>query len=152
MLASDADRDRVLQLLKEHYVAGRLTHDDLAGRIGETIKARTLDDLQASLRDLPSAPLPSPLPPRPVPAPAPYLVTPPLPYVHRSRHWGRGYRPWTVWPLLWIGFWVFGSHNWFAAGVMVPLLLIGGGCWLLLRGSRPRPERSALPPTSPARF
>jgi len=64
MLASDADRDRVLQSLKEGYVQGRLVHEELDQRIAAALRARTVEELRALLDDLrpkPSAPLPAPV-------------------------------------------------------------------------------------------
>ena len=61
MLASDADRDRVLQALKEAYVQGRLTHEELDLRLSAALGARTVEQTQALLDDL--QPRPSPQPP-----------------------------------------------------------------------------------------
>jgi len=58
MLASDADRDRVVQALKEAYVDGRLTHEELEQRLSVAIRARTLDDTHRLLADLQPPPLP----------------------------------------------------------------------------------------------
>jgi uncharacterized protein DUF1707/2TM domain-containing protein len=55
MRAGDEDRRRVADLLQRHYVAGRLTSEELAERIGRSLDARTLGDLDALLQDLPSA-------------------------------------------------------------------------------------------------
>lgn len=70
MLASDADRDRVLQSLKEGYVQGRLVHEELDQRIAAALRARTVEELHALLDDL--RPRPAPVPP-PQPA-APVLL------------------------------------------------------------------------------
>jgi hypothetical protein len=121
MLASDADRDRVLAQLREAFAAGRITHDELAERVTRTLEARTLEDLHAVIADL--------VPPAP---PAPYY----------RRHPGyRGYRPvpyrgyglgrprvfWLPFVVLagffWIPFWA-GAHFFF-----FPLFFFGG-FWL----------------------
>lgn len=53
--ASDADRERVAKLLRDHYGAGRLSEEELSER-GEAIyRARTLSELEALTADLPSA-------------------------------------------------------------------------------------------------
>jgi hypothetical protein len=54
--ASNDDRQRVLDLLQAHYVAGRLTSSELEERIERAVAARTLGDLDAELTDLPSVP------------------------------------------------------------------------------------------------
>jgi hypothetical protein len=53
MRASDADRDRVAEALREHSVVGRITMDELNERLEATYAARTLGDLQAVTADLP---------------------------------------------------------------------------------------------------
>lgn len=65
---SDDDRERVVVVLREHTVAGRLSFDELALRAAAVYKARTQGELDAVLRDLPevappAAPTPSPLAP-----------------------------------------------------------------------------------------
>jgi hypothetical protein len=50
---SDADRDRVVAELGEHFQAGRLTADELDERTGLALRARTGSDLNALLADLP---------------------------------------------------------------------------------------------------
>ncbi|HTT00124.1 MAG TPA: DUF1707 domain-containing protein [Streptosporangiaceae bacterium] len=70
---SDADRDRALSELSEHYQAGRLTAEELDDRSGRALRARTGSDLAVLLADLPPAPAagPGPAPAAPAPAPAP---------------------------------------------------------------------------------
>src|SRR5882724_3136907 len=51
--ASDADRDRVADALREHYAAGRLTADELDERLTMALNARTLGELNRVLADLP---------------------------------------------------------------------------------------------------
>jgi len=50
---SDADRDRVVAELGEHFQAGRLTAEELDERSGLALRARTGGDLTALLADLP---------------------------------------------------------------------------------------------------
>src|SRR3954451_9793277 len=52
---SDADRERVSELLRQHFSAGRLSDDELAERIEEAYGARTSAELEALTEDLPSA-------------------------------------------------------------------------------------------------
>ena len=51
-LASDADRERVIDVLKTAFVHGALTKDELAVRAGRTLNARTYDQLAAITADL----------------------------------------------------------------------------------------------------
>jgi hypothetical protein len=52
----DADRERVVELLRGHAVAGRLDADELDERLGRAYAARYGAELQAVLADLPSEP------------------------------------------------------------------------------------------------
>jgi Domain of unknown function (DUF1707) len=51
--ASDADRDRVVAQLREHYAAGRLDAEEGPERIGQALDARTLGELAELTADLP---------------------------------------------------------------------------------------------------
>jgi cobalamin biosynthesis protein CbiG len=51
--ASDADRDRVASLLQEHHAAGRLSAEEFSERLDSALRARTLDELDELLADLP---------------------------------------------------------------------------------------------------
>ena len=51
--ASDADRDRVTALLREHHAAGRLTAEEFNERIDAALNAKTLGELDELLTDLP---------------------------------------------------------------------------------------------------
>jgi Domain of unknown function (DUF1707) len=51
--ASDPDRERVAEKLRDHAVAGRLTMAELDERSGQAFTARTLDQLDVLLADLP---------------------------------------------------------------------------------------------------
>ena len=51
--ASDADRDRVAAVLRQHCSAGRLTFEELSDRLGQVYEARTLDQLFALTNDMP---------------------------------------------------------------------------------------------------
>lgn len=54
--ASDADRERVAETLRRHAVDGRLTLIELEERLTEAYAARTVRDLDVSLRELPALP------------------------------------------------------------------------------------------------
>ena len=67
---ADADRDRVVALLRLHCTEGRITLDEFSDRVGEVYEARTADDLDGVVRDLP-VPWSSSAHPPGSPAPAP---------------------------------------------------------------------------------
>ena len=50
---SDADRDRAITELSEHYQAGRLATEELEDRTSRALQARTAADLAALFTDLP---------------------------------------------------------------------------------------------------
>jgi Domain of unknown function (DUF1707)/2TM domain len=54
--ASDADRDRVVDLLRRHCASGRLSAEELEERLERAYGARTLGDLAAVSGDLPDRP------------------------------------------------------------------------------------------------
>jgi lipopolysaccharide export LptBFGC system permease protein LptF len=51
---SDADRDRAVTELSEHFQAGRLTAEEFDERSGQALRARTGKDLAVLLADLPA--------------------------------------------------------------------------------------------------
>jgi hypothetical protein len=59
---SDADRDAALAELSQHYQAGRITTEELDDRTTQILAARTGEDLQVQLRDLPDLTAPTPTP------------------------------------------------------------------------------------------
>jgi Domain of unknown function (DUF4190)/Domain of unknown function (DUF1707) len=61
MRASDADRDRVAQLLNAAYIEGRLHKDEHEGRLETALGARTYADLDKITIDLPMAGAPAPM-------------------------------------------------------------------------------------------
>ena len=56
MLAGDSERERAAAALREHYVRGRLTLDELAGRTERVLAARSRADLRRALSGLPILP------------------------------------------------------------------------------------------------
>ncbi len=52
-LASDADRERLVALLREHYAVGLFGLDELDRRVGVVLSARYLDEAAAAVSDLP---------------------------------------------------------------------------------------------------
>jgi hypothetical protein len=54
MRASDEDRERVVDQLRDHGAAGRITTEELEERTDQALVARTMGDLDALLSDLPA--------------------------------------------------------------------------------------------------
>ena len=52
--ASDADRDRIADLLREALAEGRLTPDEHAERVEGVLSAKTVGELEVFVRDLPA--------------------------------------------------------------------------------------------------
>jgi Domain of unknown function (DUF1707) len=51
--ASDADRERTVQLLREHHAEGRLDMEEFHERLNAAYEAKTIGDLDEILADLP---------------------------------------------------------------------------------------------------
>jgi Domain of unknown function (DUF1707)/2TM domain len=123
--ASDADRERVVALLRRHHADGRLDLEELKDRVGRAYAAKTVDELDDLLGDLPPE---APLDPAP--------LAPPARREHARRNFyrslasyvlvnafltviwlagGRGYF-WPVWVMIGWGFGV----AWQAVHVFVP--------------------------------
>jgi hypothetical protein len=68
--ASDADRDRIADILREALAEGRLDADEHAERIDGVYRAKTVGELEPLVRDLPGAHHPRPEPGRAQPASA----------------------------------------------------------------------------------
>jgi hypothetical protein len=75
--ASDADRDRIADILRDALAEGRLTADEHAERVEGVLNAKTVGELEVFIRDLPAAherpaaPAYTPVPPRPAPGAIP---------------------------------------------------------------------------------
>ena len=78
MLASDADREQVVEILAAAFVQGRLTIDELRLRAGLALASRTYAELGTMIADIPVLPLKAP-PPRPVRPAGQALAKPPAP-------------------------------------------------------------------------
>jgi len=54
-LAAEADRERLIALLREHYAVGLFGLDELDRRVGMVLSARFLDEAAAAVTDLPAS-------------------------------------------------------------------------------------------------
>jgi hypothetical protein len=54
-LAAEADRERLVALLREHYAVGLFGLDELDRRVGVVLSAQYLDEAAAAVADLPGA-------------------------------------------------------------------------------------------------
>lgn len=78
---SDADRERVTDLLREHFAAGRISAEELDERISAALGAKTYGDLHKVMADLPG---PAPAPPH-ARQPVPWAARPTVVYRRRPR-------------------------------------------------------------------
>ena len=53
LLVSDREREHTVELLRGHWLTGRLTAEEFEERVGEAWRARSADDLWQALRWLP---------------------------------------------------------------------------------------------------
>ncbi len=68
MLASHADRERAVDVLRAGYGEGRLDHPEFEKRVARAYSARTVGELSLLVADLPQGPAPQPMTPHgPVP-------------------------------------------------------------------------------------
>lgn len=56
MIVGDRDRERAAVALREHYVQGRLTLDEVSERAERVVAARSRAELRSALADLPMFP------------------------------------------------------------------------------------------------
>lgn len=59
--ASDAERERIIEVLRRHTADGRLTLEEFEQRVGEALAATTRADLGPVLRELPPLPADAPV-------------------------------------------------------------------------------------------
>lgn len=85
MLASHADRERTVDVLRAGYGEGRLDKEEFDRRVARAVAARTVGELALLVADLPQGPQGLPLPVQPVPPPP---------------HGMPGARPWPTGPFV----------------------------------------------------
>ena len=59
-LVAEADRERLLALLREHYAVGLFGPEELDRRVGIVLAAQYLDEVAAAVADLPGVPAAGP--------------------------------------------------------------------------------------------
>jgi Domain of unknown function (DUF1707)/Domain of unknown function (DUF4190) len=87
MRASNADRERAVDVLKAAFSEGRLTQAEYEQRMDRAYRSKTYGELTAIVADLPQGPMPTPMvvpvaPPPPMmrgPVPPPVYLAPPRP-------------------------------------------------------------------------
>ncbi|QOV36277.1 DUF1707 and DUF4190 domain-containing protein [Streptomyces ferrugineus] len=67
MLASHADRERAVDVLRAGFGEGRLEQPEFEKRVARAYTARTVGELALLVADLPQGPMPQPAPVTPVP-------------------------------------------------------------------------------------
>jgi hypothetical protein len=140
--ASDQDRDRVANTLREHHAVGRLDADEFSERLDKAFAAKTMGDLEALTADLPAVD-PYPLPtssmrhhPSDSGLPATVIGAMSRGHGRFSPAWQAAWGSWLGTALLLIVIWVLTG-----AGYPWPLWVIGpwgavmAGRWLV--GSHP---------------
>jgi hypothetical protein len=65
-VAGEADRERLIVLLREHYALGRLDDDELDRRVGVVLSAQYADEAASAVADLPQLAAPGTAKERPV--------------------------------------------------------------------------------------
>jgi hypothetical protein len=104
----DAERDRAVAQLSEHFVAGRLTQGEFEERSEQVTHARYADDIEPLFDDLPAPAELQPAQPR-VPAgvrragpPPPFLMIAPFLMIGLVVSSIALTAPWLLWGLFWI--------------------------------------------------
>lgn len=143
--ASDHDRDRTADLLREHHAVGRLSPEEFTERLDKSFNAKTIDELDELTADLPN------IDPYPLPAaslPRNRVVNTELPAASVFSQAGAGaaggvmagsgrFSPgwlaaWGTWSVLFalaLVFWVLGIGGWPLLG-MAAIGVIMGGRWV----------------------
>jgi hypothetical protein len=140
--ASDADRDRVAALLREHHAAGRLDAEEFHDRMNNALEAKTLGELDELMADLPAIDLYR-LPDASLRRPAPYPHQSLVPRDQGGSGSPVRFTPGTVAMGAWavvtsalVAIWavaaVVGAGTWFPWWALVAIPWI----WVLIRRSR----------------
>ncbi len=111
--ASDADRDRTAEFLREHLAAGRLTQEEFSERLDKAYAAKTLGELDELLADLPAIDLYK-LPDEGLPRQRGRGGLPPLPWLMAPGRvtpaWRAAWGPWATASLIAFLVWLLSGH------------------------------------------
>ena len=121
VLASDAERDAVVDLLQLAHAEGRLSDDEVGQRIGAALAARTRGQLAELTADLPGTAVAVPPMYDSVPVPAP--AQPPVPVRNDLRS------QWTAWAIASSVTFVVWGITAATAGAWYPWFLWVAGPW-----------------------
>ena len=119
--ASDAEREKVIAMLREHTARGRLTLDEFDERLGEVYAAKTVGDLQRATRDLAVTEAPV-APPTPTVSRSSVDVSVPVIRVHGHHKHARVTRYMTLSAIL-VAIWVMSGGGYFWP--MWPIVILG---------------------------
>ncbi|MET7277316.1 DUF1707 domain-containing protein [Kribbella sp. NPDC005582] len=99
----DAERDRAVELLGEHFVAGRLTQDEFEERSETATRARYADELEPLFEDLPQpGELQRTVRPQQMMMPPPLLMLAPVLMVGLVVTAVTLTAPWLLWGVFWV--------------------------------------------------
>jgi hypothetical protein len=111
--ASDADRDRTAEFLREHLAAGRLTQEEFSERLDKAYAAKTLGELDELLADLPGIDLYK-LPDEGLPRQRGRSGLPPLPWLMAPGRvtpaWRGAWGSWATASLIAFLVWLLSGH------------------------------------------
>ena len=143
--ASDADRDRTAEFLREHLAAGRLTQEEFSERLDKAYAAKTLGELDELLADLPGIDLYK-LPDEGLPRHRGRNGLPPLPWLMApgqvSPAWRAAWGSWATVSLIAFLVWLLSgaSGNLWFLWIAGPYGILLVGRWI--SGGRPGSGRS----------
>jgi hypothetical protein len=131
--ASDADRERAAEALREHFAAGRLSEEELGERVDAAYRATTMREIEELWADLPRLPA-SPVARRAELAQRRAELRPQL-----LQHAGGAFAPFILCTVIWAA---SGANDsfWPAWLLIFPILFLGGNLWRMY-GPAPQLDR-----------
>jgi hypothetical protein len=131
--ASDAERDRAAEALREHFAAGRISGEELDERLSAVYSARTVSELGQLRRDLPE------LPPSPAARRADLARRQAELRRQLLQHAGGALSPFAICTLIWVASGADGAF-WPAFLLIFPLMFLVRNGWRLY-GPAPELDR-----------